>query len=134
VTNTELEAYRQQLLALRTRLSGHVSDLAGEALHKDGEATGGNLSHLPLHLADLASDSADQDMTWGLLENQGQTLGEILAALERAARGTFGRCEECGQDIYPERLHALPYTRHCVDCARQAQGEALLPPPTTAAS
>jgi RNA polymerase-binding transcription factor DksA len=124
VTTTQLETYRQQLLALRGRLDGHVSHLAGEALHKDGEATGGNLSHLPLHMADLGSDSADQDMTLGLLENQGQTLAEIVAALERASRGTFGCCEECGHDIAPGRLHALPYTRHCVACARQLQGEA----------
>jgi RNA polymerase-binding transcription factor DksA len=124
VTTTQLETYRQQLLALRGRLDGHVSHLAGEALHKDGEATGGNLSHVPLHMADLASDSADQDMTLGLLENQGQTLGEIQAALERASRGTFGRCEECGHHIAPERLRALPYTRHCVACARRLQGGA----------
>ena len=35
--------------------------------------------------------------------------------------GTFGRCEECQGPIPKPRLQALPYTRHCVACARKLQ-------------
>ena len=39
-------------------------------------------------------------------------------ALGRIDAGTFGRCEECREPIARPRLQALPYTRHCIQCAR----------------
>ena len=115
-----METYRQQLLARRGRLDGHVSHLAGEAMHKDGEATGGNLSHVPLHMADLGTDNYERENTLRLLANEGRLLEEINAALERIQQGTFGRCEECGGPIAPrERLKELPFTRYCVACAQK---------------
>ncbi|MCU1484265.1 MAG: DNA-binding protein [Actinomycetia bacterium] len=45
-------------------------------------------------------------------------LGEIAAAFERVAAGTYGTCEVCDQPIPPERLDARPTTRTCVRCAR----------------
>jgi RNA polymerase-binding transcription factor DksA len=55
----------------------------------------------------------------GLLENEQQALGEVAAALGRIERGTFGRCEGCGEAIPGGRLRALPYARYCVGCARR---------------
>lgn len=40
-------------------------------------------------------------------------LEEVGEALRRAAAGTLGCCEECGEDIDGERLLALPTTRIC---------------------
>jgi RNA polymerase-binding transcription factor DksA len=72
-------------------------------------------------MADLGTDNYEQDFTLGLLQNQEQALTEIGEALERVHRGTFGRCEECQGVIPKARLQALPYTRHCVACARKLQ-------------
>jgi RNA polymerase-binding transcription factor DksA len=72
-------------------------------------------------MADLGTDSFEQEFTLGLLENDEQKLKEIDAALGRIEQGTFGRCEECGKDLSKERLEALPYTRYCVQCARDLQ-------------
>src|SRR5262249_30321208 len=79
----------------------------------------GNLSHVPIRVADLGSDSFEQEFTLGLLENDEQKLKEIDAALERIEQWRFGRCEECGKVISKERLEALPYARHCIECARK---------------
>lgn len=123
MTKTEQNTHRRRLAALRARLGGDVAQLAGEALRGAGGEASGNLSNAPFHLADLASDNYEEEMTLGLLENQGQTLEQIRAALDRLDRGTFGRCEECGRPIGPERLEALPYTPHCIECARALQGQ-----------
>jgi RNA polymerase-binding transcription factor DksA len=123
MTNTELETYRRQLLALQNRLNTDVSDLANEALGKPGDETTVNLSHAPIHMADQGTDSYEQQFTLSLMENEAQTLGEITAALERIEQRGFGRCEECQETIPQTRLDALPYTRHCVECARKLQGE-----------
>ena len=121
MTGSELEGFRRQLLALRDRLGGDVSHLTDEALHTADEQAGSNLSHVPLHMADLGTDNYERENTLRLLANEGQLLGEITAALERLDKGTFGRCEECGGAIPRGRLQALPYTRHCVSCARKLQ-------------
>ena len=121
MTKAELEPYRETLLALRHRLTGDVSHLAEEALHARGGEASGGLSNAPLHMADLGTDNAEQDFTLKLLENQEQALKEINEALERLRQGTFGRCEECAGAIPKGRLQALPYTRHCVACARKVQ-------------
>jgi RNA polymerase-binding transcription factor DksA len=128
MTSDELELHRSDLLASLTRLRADVSQLAGEALREGGGTAGGNLSHLPQHLADLASDAFEEDTTLGLLESQEQTLAETRAALARIDQGTYGRCEECQRDIPTERLRTLPHTRHCVTCAQQVQEEAAVGP------
>jgi len=121
MTKAELESFRQALLALKTRLNGDVSHLAEEALRARGGEASGSLSNAPLHMADLGTDNYEQEFTLSLLQNQEQALDEIADALERIREGTFGRCEECHAAIPKARLHALPYTRHCVACARKLQ-------------
>jgi RNA polymerase-binding transcription factor DksA len=121
MTKADLETYRATLLSLRNRLTGDVSHLAGEAMRGAGGESSGSLSNAPLHPADLGSDNFEQEFTLSLLQNQEQVLEEIADALERIKKGTFGRCEECLVLIPKARLQALPYTRHCVACARKLQ-------------
>src|SRR5262245_45762288 len=121
MTHTERDAYRQQLLTLRQRLKGDVSQLTEEGLHKAGGEASGNLSNMPIHMADLGTDNFEQEFTLGLLQNEELLLTEIEAALRRIEQGKFGKCEECQRPIPKARLQALVYTRHCVDCARKLQ-------------
>jgi RNA polymerase-binding transcription factor DksA len=121
MTKADLETYRDTLLNLRSRLTGDVSHLADEALRARGGEASGSLSNAPLHMADLGTDNFEQEFTLSLLQNQEQALKEIAEALERVRQGTFGRCEECEGVIPKARLQALPYTRHCVACARKLQ-------------
>jgi RNA polymerase-binding transcription factor DksA len=44
-------------------------------------------------------------------------LRDIDAALSRIERGTWGRCERCGESISRSRLAALPEARACASCA-----------------
>jgi RNA polymerase-binding protein DksA len=119
MSSNELEAFRHQLQALRDRLDGDVSHLTDEAMHTAGEQTS-DLSHVPLHMADLGTDNYERENTLRLLASEGRLLEEINAALERIDKGTFGRCEECRGPILPrERLKELPYTRYCVACAQK---------------
>jgi RNA polymerase-binding transcription factor DksA len=121
MSKAELDSYRQTLLALRNRLTGDVSHLADEALRAHGGEASGSLSNAPLHMADLGTDNFEQEFTLSLLQNQEQALEEIRAALDRIDRGSYGKCEECQGNIPKARLQALPYTRHCVACARKLQ-------------
>jgi RNA polymerase-binding transcription factor DksA len=113
------EAFQQQLLTLHQRLKGDVKHLTSEAL--GDSSSGGGPSQMPIHMADLGSDNFEQENTLNLLANEQQTLEEIAEALDRVRQGTFGACEECGEEILRARLKELPYTRYCVACARKVE-------------
>ena len=118
----ELESYRSTLLDLRARLKGDLNQMTDEALKRNQPESSGNLSNLPLHMADVGTENYDQEFTLGLIENEQETLDQIHDALARITAGTYGRCEECRQPIAKPRLQALPYTPRCIECARKAEG------------
>jgi DnaK suppressor protein len=120
----ELSVYREQLLALRSRLRGDVSQMADAALKKSRSEANGDLSSMPIHMADIGSDNFEQEFTLSLIENDGGTLSLIEASLERIEEGTYGQCEECGAKIPKTRLNAIPYATLCVHCAEQQERRA----------
>jgi DnaK suppressor protein len=118
----ELESYRNTLLSLRARLRGDLDQMTDEALRRTQPESSGNLSNVPLHMADVGTENYDQEFTLGLIENEQSTLEQVQTALGRINQGTYGRCEECGELIAKPRLQALPYTPHCIECARKLEG------------
>ena len=114
----EVESFRHILLGLRSRLRGDLDQMTDEALRRAQPESSGNLSNVPLHMADVGTENYDQEFTLELIENEQETLEQVLQALGRIDAGTFGRCQECGEPIAKSRLQALPYTRHCIGCAR----------------
>jgi len=119
--NEELESFRTALLGLRSRLRGDLDQMTDEALRRDQPDSSGNLSNVPLHMADVGTENYDQEFTLGLIENEQGTLELVIEALERLKHGKYGRCVECGESISKPRLQALPYTRHCIQCARELE-------------
>ena len=117
----ELEGFRRTLLALRARLRGDLVQMTDEALKRNQPEGSGNLSNMPLHMADVGTENYDQEFTLGLIENEQETLDQIQEALGRLDAGRYGRCEECDGAIAKPRLQALPYTRLCIECARKSE-------------
>ncbi len=108
-----LDRYKQAILTLRARVLGGHYRLAEAAL----ASTSGNLSTMPIHMADMGTETYEQEFTISLMENQEDALQLIDEALERIQDGTYGTCVECGQRIAPARLEAIPYAPLCIDCA-----------------
>ena len=52
-----------------------------------------------------------------LTETQRLEILQIDAALARLEAGEYGVCRDCGGDIDPRRLAALPYALLCTECA-----------------
>jgi DnaK suppressor protein len=50
-------------------------------------------------------------------EEQRREIQQITAAITRIDAGEYGVCGDCGDDIDPRRLKALPYAVLCADCA-----------------
>ena len=121
LSKSELKEFRNLLIARKGVLQGDVKTLEDEACKKGTDAAG-DLSTLPQHLADLGTDSHEQDISLGLMENETDELHEIQEAFERIKDGSFGLCETCKKKIPKERLKAIPYARLCVNCKKKEEG------------
>jgi len=51
-----------------------------------------------------------------ITDSRSETLDLIDAVLTKLDDGTYGVCEECGEEIPVGRLAAVPFTSHCVAC------------------
>ncbi|HEY7424564.1 MAG TPA: TraR/DksA C4-type zinc finger protein [Gemmataceae bacterium] len=117
------ENHRRRLLEMAVRLRGDESAVVGEALRQSGGDASGNLSNAPQHLADLGTDTFEQEMSASLLQNERQLQAEVAAALDRLEQDNFGECQRCGRDVGEGRLQAVPYTRYCLPCAQNAEDD-----------
>ena len=120
---SELAHYKKALLAIREKLFGNVTFMENEALKKSGHDASGDLSNVPIHMADVGTDNYDRDLTIGLIQNGEEELRDIDEALEKIANKTYGVCEECDTKISKARLHARPYVKCCIECQRKEEQE-----------
>lgn len=81
----------------------------------------GELDRAGQHPADLASETAERELDFGLLGEADRMLAEVADARRRLEHGTYGRCQTCGLDIPPARLAAVPATRFCVTHERAVE-------------
>jgi DnaK suppressor protein len=117
----ELKVFKASLEHLRARLLGDVTTMADEALRKTRAEASGDLSTMPIHMADLGTDAYEQEFTLSLMATEGETLDLVERALERIRLKKFGSCEECGGVIAKKRLEALPYAATCIRCAEKLE-------------
>lgn len=113
----ELKEFKSLLLAKRAELAGDVENLTSEALNRK---TGGvnEQSSMPIHMADLGSDTWEQDFTLGLIANEQALVREIDDALSRIEDRTYGICVATDKPISVERLRAKPWAKYCIEYAR----------------
>lgn len=108
--------------ALRGRLISRQHQLLAQANLLEEWTKQRNASE-PGDEADLATDSADAELSLRVLEMRMGEVANLDEALERVRAGTYGRCESCGKRIAAARLKLLPGARHCVDCQKQIEHE-----------
>lgn len=117
----EAARYRDVLMKIRNSLLGDVNHLADQVMRRNRSDSAGDLSSMPIHMADIGSDNYEHEFSFSLLENEEDKLAKIDAALARLDDGEYGRCTECGCNIPKARLKALPWTATCVNCARATE-------------
>ena len=113
LTPREIEKFKALLLEKRNELLGNVSYMEIDALREDRS----NLSSMPIHMADLGTDSYEQEFTLELMNSERKLISEIDEALGRIEDGTYGICQVNGELIPKPRLKAIPWARCCVSCA-----------------
>ncbi len=121
LTAEEIQHFRELLLQKRAELIGDVSSIESEALKKSRLDAAGDLSSMPIHMADLGTDNFEQEFALGLMDSERKILAEIGDALKRIDGGVYGICEGTGKPIAKARLGANPWARYCIKYATMVE-------------
>ncbi len=97
-----LEAKRAQLLASR-------HDMEDMAVERVPDST------------DEITLEVQRNLVADALGRSSALLRQVTEALERIARGKFGVCQVCQEEISPKRLAALPWADLCLECQQAAE-------------
>jgi RNA polymerase-binding protein DksA len=119
VTSLPLDSFKTALLEERQRVTNAIEYLheenPGSLEDETGDVAPDN------HLGDMATATFDRELDYTLEENAEAVLSAIDAALTRIEAGTYGKCQNCGGAIAPERLEAIPWVTRCIDCKRKEE-------------
>ena len=100
-----LEDRRREILA---EVKGKIRDYRTETA-RDKQGT-------VLDAGENSEADIQEDIEFALLQMKAETLNRINEALSKLEDGTYGNCFECGAEIAPQRLRALPFAVRCKDC------------------
>ncbi|UCD50192.1 MAG: TraR/DksA C4-type zinc finger protein [Phycisphaerales bacterium] len=122
LTDADVARLQEMLLEKREAILANLGEIEGEALNRSRAEASGDLSYVPIHMADVGTDSYNQDVALSLANGERDLLREVDAALNRIEEGTYGFCEGTGIPIPKTRLEVMPWARYCVEYARKLEG------------
>ena len=108
MTKSRLTRIKQHLLSERTRLVENAMNTLGDRAEIAP-------NDFPDEL-DAASAEFIQSLALRLRDREGYYLRKVDDALRKIEAGTFGTCEECGEEISFARLRARPVAQLCIRC------------------
>jgi DnaK suppressor protein len=109
----EKKAYFEKLLSQRL---GEVFEAANEIA--GGMKTSAGQSPDPV---DRACTEAQTSFALRVRERETVLTRKIEYALSKLEDGTFGICEECGEEISEKRLQARPVATLCIECKEKEE-------------
>jgi RNA polymerase-binding protein DksA len=119
VTELTLDKFKAALLEERERVKHAIEYLHEENPGSLEDETGETMPDN--HMGDAATATFDRELDYTLEENAEGLLSAIDAALARIEAGTYGKCQNCGKEISPDRLEAIPWATRCIDCKRKEE-------------
>ncbi len=122
LTKKELKEFKKILLNMRDNILSEIEHISKNTRETQKESAG-DLSAYTLHIADVASDNFQRELSLELASNERELLFQIKEALERIEQGTYGICVMCKKPIPKTRLKAIPYTQLCKKCQEKREKE-----------
>lgn len=112
----ELEKFHRRLLEERERLEAELQEIEQRTARISESERANELSAYEDHPADLASETFEREKDLAIGESVESLLNQVITALEKIERGTYGVCDACGRPIKKARLQALPFATLCLEC------------------
>ncbi len=112
----ELQHFKSLLLRKRKELMDQMELIKEKEMTSTLKEATGDHSAYAFHMADQGTDSMEREKNFFYAQRDGRLLYHVDMALERIEKGTFGKCDSCGENISFERLEAVPHARMCIHC------------------
>ena len=123
---------KERLNALRKDLLNRKETILKEAREEIAKYVSGDNRQLvdtALDEGDWAQVDISEDINLQRLAAHRKLLHGIDEAVRKIAEGTYGICEECGEEISGKRLRVLPSATLCIDCQENKEQFEKLEPP-----
>jgi len=111
---------KKKLDAFKKRLEERQRELRQNVTRNEQDGRAADMDTAQ-DIADRASSSYTKEFLFHQSSNERQTLQMVESALSRIREGTFGECINCGNEINPKRLEAVPWTRYCIECQEKLE-------------
>ncbi|MGD2062180.1 MAG: TraR/DksA C4-type zinc finger protein [Nitrospirota bacterium] len=108
--------------AIRDQLETRRAELLADA-HQVLEGSLGSEKEVMAEIGDRATEEIDDNFQARLKGREHKLIAKIDDTLARMARGEYGLCESCGEEIAYARLLARPVTTMCIDCKTAQEAE-----------
>jgi DnaK suppressor protein len=109
----DLTRFKQLLEDQKEELLGNAKKALSGDIHLDPD-------DFPDEI-DTASSEVGLAFIGRLRERERGLLNKINSALEKIEQGSFGECEQCGEEIGIKRLAARPVAELCIDCKAEQE-------------
>jgi DnaK suppressor protein len=107
----QIEDFRKVLQERRKAVSPRITHAEGLSVELSADAV------------DEAQSSSLRELAVQLMNANWETQRAIDIALDRIQTGGYGECDDCGKEIGPRRLAALPWATLCIGCQEETENE-----------
>ena len=114
-----IDGQKQRLIDLRDELAGVRDDLDED----QRELEGGGDDFNETDSGDMSQSIFEREMDASVEEGIERRLGEIERALQKIEEGTYGVCEDTGEEIPRGRLEAVPEALRTVEAQQRFERE-----------
>ena len=110
---------QKELNYIRKELTRQLEDLLGDG---DCNLQGLEKTESPLpDIIDQASNIADRNLSQHMCDRESLLITRIEQSLQDIAKGVYGICDNCEENITIKRLKANPVARYCIHCKTEME-------------
>ncbi len=102
---------KREATKIRKQLEEKLAALTGNKSRRDELIT--ERVHDPM---DQLQNRADLDLAARFVNTDFRTKRAVETAIKVLNDGEYGICQDCGDEINPNRLEAIPWTTLCISC------------------
>ncbi|MBU0650519.1 TraR/DksA family transcriptional regulator [bacterium] len=118
----DIGSCKKKLLEIKAEIERELFGDKSESLGINSKDASGNLSTMPLHLADVGTDNYNRDFNLDIASNKSNLLRLVDNALRKIEKeGNYAKCEVCSEKINKQRLFAMPYVPFCIECQEKME-------------
>lgn len=121
LTRAEIKKFKTLLIIKTAEICGDITQMEADSLRDSRGDAAGDLSSMPIHMADIGTDNFEQEFTIGLMDSERKLLKEISDALSRIKSNEYGICQGTDKPINKLRLEAKPWARYCIEYAKMVE-------------